>query len=77
MKTATTLALTAILAGCAAQPMTPEEQQAFQRAMENIRTQRVPYEVIQPQPQPLPAQRAPMTCRTYRNIGGQIQTDCN
>lgn len=66
------------LAGCASQPMTPEDREAIVRALNNQAAQRPTYQIIQPQPVAAPARSGleTTTCRTYRNIGGQLQTDC-
>lgn len=63
------------LAGCATVPMTPEQHQIMMQSLQNM--PRNTYQVIQPQPLPAaPTRIHPITCQTYRNIGGAIQTDC-
>lgn len=72
-----TLAAVALaLAGCATGPMTPQQHQILMQSLQN--QQRSSYQVIQPQPlaAPQPTRLHPITCTTYRGLGGTIQTDC-
>lgn len=67
-----------LLSACASDgTMTPEQYQAIQRALDNVR-QPSTYQIVQPQPLLAPPARIgpAASCRTYRNLAGQIQTDC-